>query len=227
MDISADSQTQYDIWNAANGCVGRNSSCSAVPSMNAGPHANMHEAARGLALALRDWHYPGYPLPEIDDTIEARPQISQWHRDAIEHTYGIRSPLPDSMMTDSHLYFMFPQSAFWLCESLPFTYCFTPHATDPQQSYFDVRMLLPCPAGKPRPPSAPVIEVGPDERVFDKAPAFGFLGYVFDQDMSNMPLIQRGVRSAAAAHKRSNLGLYQEMIIQHWNALIDRCLNNN
>jgi hypothetical protein len=125
-------------------------------------------------------------------------------------------------MIDSLLYFMFPHCTFWLSESLPFTYQFTPHATDPNQSYFEVRMLLPCTRGKPPPPSAPTVFVGPDESVAARAPDFHILGYVFDQDMSNMPLIQRGARAADPARHHTELGQYQEMLVQYWNELFDR-----
>jgi phenylpropionate dioxygenase-like ring-hydroxylating dioxygenase large terminal subunit len=220
--FSGDSQTQYDIWTSANGAVGRNASPGAMPSLHAGPEATVLAAAEMFAKALRDWHYPQLELPNLDPGGDLRAQVADWHSDAIERTYGRRPDLPNAMMLDSLLYFMFPHCAFWLCETLPFTYQFTPHPTDPGQSYFDVRMLLPCPAGKPRPPSSPAIEIGPDERVMDKAPAFHFLGFVFDQDMSNMPLIQKGVRAANPLHHHSLLGRYQEILIQHWNQLIDR-----
>jgi len=224
LDYGADSQVQYDIWTSPGGSVGRNAQPTTVPSMLARPEANMHDGAAAFALALRDWHYPGYPLPTIDRNQDARRQAADWHRAAIEYTYGVKMDMPDSFYLDSSLYFVFPHCCFWLCESLPFTYQFTPHATDPEQSYFEVRMLLPCPAGKPRPPSAPVVEVSADEKIHDRAPAFSFLGYIFEQDMSNMPLIQRGAHAAARAHRHTNLGRYQEFLIQHWNAVIDHCM---
>jgi phenylpropionate dioxygenase-like ring-hydroxylating dioxygenase large terminal subunit len=220
--FSGDAQTQYDIWPSQNGAVGRNASPGALPSMHAGPEATVLEAAQMFAKALRDWHYPNLELPNLNTDSDPRAQAAAWHRECIERTYGVQSNLPNAMMLDSLLYFMFPQSGFWLCESLPFSYQFTPHATDPGQSYFDVRMLLPCPKGQPRPPSSPAIEISPDETVYEKAPAFHFLGFVFDQDMSNMPLIQKGVRAADPTLHHSHLGRYQEMLVQHWNKLIDQ-----
>lgn len=219
---NGDSQTQYDIWSSAHGCVGRNATPSAVPSMHAGPDATPHAAAEVFAQSMRDWHYPGEELPKLDPNRDPRVQVAQWHREAMEHTYGHRVTLPDAVMIDSLLYFVFPHSTFWLSESLPFTYQFTPHPTDPEQSFFEVRMLLPCPKDQPRPPSAPVIEIAPDETVYAKAPGFHILGFVFDQDMSNMPLIQKGARAADPACHHTQLGRYQEMLVQHWNALIDR-----
>ena len=222
---NGDSQTQYDLWKGKHGLVGRNATPSAVPSMHAASDATPHKAAEVYMSGMRDWHYPGEPLPQLDPKADPRLQAAAWHREVMQRAYGRAIDLPDAVMIDSLLYFMFPHCTFWLSESLPFTYQFTPHATDPQKSYFEVRMLLPLPEGQPRPPSSPAIEVSPDERVMDKAPAFNILGYVFDQDMSNMPLIQKGVRAADPKCHHSQLGRYQEFLVQAWNKAFDQCMS--
>jgi hypothetical protein len=125
-------------------------------------------------------------------------------------------------MLDSVLYFMFPHFCVWLSESVPFVYQFTPHATDPEKCYFEVRLLMPYAEGEPRPPSSPAIEVDLHESIAAKVPAFSFLAMIFDQDMSNMPLVQRGVRAADPRRNHSELGSFQESMIQHWNELLDR-----
>ena len=219
---NGDSQTQYDIWDAPRGHVGRNATPSAVPSMHAGPDASLLKAAEVFMQGMRDWHYPHEKLPTLDPNKDPRVQAAQWYRDVIERNTGRVCDVPDAVMIDSLLYFVFPHSTFWLSEALPFTYQFTPHPTDPQKSYFEVRMLLPCPKGKPRPPSAPAVEIAPDEKVMDKAPDFQILAYVFDQDMSNMPLIQKGLRAADPAQHHAHLGRYQEFLIQHWHKLFDQ-----
>lgn len=224
VDFSGDTQTQYDLWVNGKSAVARNASPGGLPSMHAGPEATVENAALMFARALRDWHYPNLDLPELDEKSDPRKQVCDWHREAIRKTYGTEWEMPDAFLLDSMLYFMFPQCGFWACETLPFSYQFTPHPSNPNESYFEVRMLLPCPMGKPRPPSSPLIEIGPDESVFEKAKEFGFLGFVFDQDMSNMPLIQKGVRAADPLANYTNLGYYQEIIIQQWNTMIDQYL---
>ncbi len=219
---NGDSQTQYDIWSSKHGHVGRNATPSAVPSMHAAPEATAHEAAMVYATGMRDWHYPNEKLPTLDPNRDPRVQVAAWHREVMQRAYGRPVSLPDGVMIDSLLYFMFPHCTFWLSEALPFTYQFTPHATDPGKSYFEVRMLLPWPEGQERPPSSPAIEVAPDERLTDRAPAFHILGYVFDQDMSNMPLIQKGAQAADPARHHTQLGRYQEFLVQYWNHLFDR-----
>lgn len=214
-------QGQYDIWHYANGDVARQAVPGSVPSIDADATATSHAAAAALAEVLIAWHYPDAARPELVEEEDARSQIAAWHRSAWTGKYGRPNNSTDALMLDNVLYFMFPNQAFWLSETIPWTYQFLPHETDPEKSYFEVRLLLPVAEGEPRPPSAPVIDIGIDEKIVDKAPGMSFLGYVLDQDMSNMPLVQQGMKSADPACAHSQLSTYQESFIQHWNALID------
>jgi len=85
-----------------------------------------------------------------------------------------------------------------------------------------VRLLMPYAEGSPRPPSAPIDQVGIDESIAAKSPGFSFLGMIFDQDMSNMPLVQKGVKAADPAHHHTVLGTFQESLIQYWHQLYDQ-----
>ncbi len=223
--FAADTQSQYDIWSSAHGQVGRLASPNAMPSTNAAPEATQLGAAQMFLQVLRDWHFPDAVLPQLDPSGDLRAQTAQWQREAMTRAYGFRPELPDALMLDTVLYFMFPQSGYWLSESIPFSYSFTPHKTDPGLSYFEVRMLLPKPQGKPCPPAAPLIEIGADESIAAKSTGFGFLSFVFDQDMSNLSRVQKGVQAADPACHHSILGTYQETIIQHWNEVLDRYHN--
>lgn len=220
--FNGDSQTQYDIFKTPIGAVGRESVPSAVPSMHAPADATPLAAAMVFAEVAKAWHYPEAELPQIDPNGDVRAQIGKWARDAYELTYGRPNTQPDAVMLDSTLYFLFPQFCIWLAEAVPFVYQFFPHESDPEMSYFDVRLLVPYAEGQERPPAAPPVEVGPDESIFEKVPAFGFLGMIFDQDMGNVPLVQRGMKAADPAHPHSHLGAYQEALMQTWHELLDR-----
>jgi phenylpropionate dioxygenase-like ring-hydroxylating dioxygenase large terminal subunit len=220
--FNGDSQSYYDIWTTPQGAVGRESVPSGVPSMHAGPEATAVSAAEVFAQVQKMWHYPDAELPVIDPKKDVRAQIGAWHRKVYEQTYGRRYDAPDTVMLDSNLYFMFPQFCIWLSEAVPFSYQFTPHPTDPEKCYFDVRLLRPCVEGKPRPPAAPVVEVGIDESIAKLATGFSFLGMIFDQDMRNLPRVQRGMRAADPARHYETLGTFQESLIQHWHELMDR-----
>lgn len=224
VDYNGDSQSQYDIWEDGIAHVGRQITPSAVPSMHAGPHATMRSAAEAFAYYIQATYFPDAPLPVIDPDRPARPQVAAWYRDLETARLGRPCTLPDALLMDSPLYFLFPHTTFWLTESLPYYYRFLPHETDPEMSYFEVRMLRHHPEGTPRPAPSPRIEIGADEKIADHAQAFGFLSIVFDQDMDNVPLVQRGMRSADPARAYAVLGDYQEFIVQHWHAIMDRMI---
>jgi len=219
--FTGDSQSQYDIFTTPNGAIGREAVPSVVPSMHADASATTVAAGLAAAQAVGTWHYPDFPMPELDPAGDIRAQVGAWAREAYRRAYGRNTDAPDAVLLDSTLYFMYPQACFWMAESVPFVYQFTPHATDPNLSYFDVRMLVPYAEGQERPPSSPPIEIGLGEKIIEKAPAFQFLAYIFDQDMSNMPLVQQGIKAADPWHFHSRLGAYQESLIQHWHELFD------
>ena len=222
--FNGDSQSQYDIFTTSMGAIGREAVPSGVPSMHADSSATPAAAAMVFAEVARAWHYPTAELPSIDPAGDVRAQLGKWARHAYELTYGRPMNQPDAVMLDSTLYFMYPQFTIWLSEAVPFVYQFLPHESDPNYSYFDVRLLTPYAEGQPRPPAAPMIEIGEDESIFEKAPGFGFLGMIFDQDMGNLPLVQKGLKAADPAHPCARLGAYQEGLIQHWHELYDRDL---
>lgn len=221
--FTGDSQSRYDIFDDGVSHVGRQITPSAVPSMHAGPQETMFSAAAAFLHFIKMWHYPEAELPVLDPQRDAREQFAQWFRDLETRRLGRECCLTDAALVDSSLYFLFPNTTFWMCESIPFFYSFTPHESDPTRSYFEVRLLK-------RPPARqvhvvpPRIEIGPDTKIEDAAPAFGPLSVVFDQDMSNLPLVQRGVQSASPHRPYATLGNYQEFIIQHWHTLLDRLM---
>jgi phenylpropionate dioxygenase-like ring-hydroxylating dioxygenase large terminal subunit len=224
LPFNGDSQTQYDIYRSETAHIGRQIVPSAIPSMHAPATATNIEATLASAMLAKGWHYPDFPMMEIDPSRPLRAQLGDWMRAAYADKYKRETTAPDGIMMDSTLYFMFPNFAVWLSELVPFVYRFTPHATDPEMSYFEVRLLMPYPEGEAPPPSSPVVEVGIGESIMEKVPDFNFLALIFDQDMGNMPLVQAGVKAASPARHHTQLGTYQEIIIQHWHEVIDEYL---
>ena len=222
MPFNGDSQSQYEVWASDGGNVGRLVTPAAVPSMLAPDDASPFVAAMASAQIIGAWHYPGSDLPQFDPAQDLRAQLGVWHRSVYAEKYGRPSQMPDAVMIDSTLYHLYPNMTLWLSEFIPFAYQFLPHESDPELSYFDVRMLMPVAEGVDAPAPSPRIDLDSKDDVAEHAPAFQFLATVFDQDMHNLPLIQRGIRSADPAREHSVLGRYQEMIIQHWNDLHDR-----
>jgi phenylpropionate dioxygenase-like ring-hydroxylating dioxygenase large terminal subunit len=222
LPFSGDSQSKYDIWKAGNGHVGRTATPAAIASMSAGPDASRINASVAFTHNLKAWRHHNAVVPELDPTIDLRAQLAQWHRGLIEKDYGITVSAPDAIMVDSLLYYMFPNMIFWLSETVPFVYRFIPHKSDPELSYFDARMLLRYPAGTERPKAVEQVEIGTDESIFHNVPALSFTGVVLDQDMENMERVQAGARAADPERHHSQLGRYQEKIIQRWHELLDQ-----
>jgi phenylpropionate dioxygenase-like ring-hydroxylating dioxygenase large terminal subunit len=224
LPFSGDTQSKYDIFDDGVAHIGRQITPSGIPSMHSPPSVSPADAILGAAQFVRDMHYPNAELPKLDATKPVRPQVAEWYRKLETERLGRPCTLPDALLIDSTLYFVFPHTTFWLSESLPFFYRFMPHESDPEMSYFEVRMLKHYPSGTERPPASPMIDIGPDEWVNNKAPAFGFLAAVFDQDLENLPMIHEGVRSADPQRHYAQLGDYQEFIVKRWHEIIDEML---
>jgi len=127
-------------------------------------------------------------------------------------------------MIDSIQYYMFPNFCPWYGEGLPLVYQFLPYGENPEESVMNVRLTMPLPGGgAPPPPSAPIRRIGFDE-AFDAVPEIGLLAHIFDQDMSNLPRLQAGMKSATHGNEFANLGQYQEQRIQHFHTVLDHCL---
>jgi len=222
MAFAGEGQSQYDIWPTGAGAIGRAVTPNGIPSIYADDDITEVDSAFGMLKAIRDWHYPDVEMPEPDNNRPGREQAADWLRRAWESTYKRSNPAPDSVFLDSCLYFLYPHFCIWLSEATPLTYQFLPHETDPNLSYFDVRLLVPWPAGEERPSSALPKEIGADETVSHEAPEFKMLAYIFDQDMSNLPRVQRGLRAVNPKAPYLRLGRYQESLIQHWHELMDK-----
>ena len=85
----------------------------------------------------------------------------------------------------------------------------------------EVILLEPVPADGERPPPVPMHMLGPDEAWTD-APELGGLAPIFEQDWSNIPFVQRGLR--ASVRPEITIGRYQEVRIRHLHRTLDRYL---
>lgn len=222
--LIGDTQSEYGIWKSGprQAGVGRVVTPSGVPSMNAGPESTMVTAANLWIQSISAFLYPGEEAIEIDPSGDTRKQMADWHRAMQLKHYNRVVESADTVMTDVDVYFLFPNTLLHLSEMLPYAYNFTPHPTDPEMCYMDLRLMPPCPVGKPRPVAAEPVELGPDDRVPEKVPQLGFQAVVLQQDIDNMERIQRGVKAADPRAHYQHLGLYQEAIIRHWHETYDQ-----
>ena len=72
--------------------------------------------------------------------------------------------------------------------------------------------------GEERPPAAPIHWLGPDDDWGD-APQLGMLAKVFNQDVYNMPRVQKGLRTMKQPHVI--FADYGESKLRHFHALLE------
>jgi phenylpropionate dioxygenase-like ring-hydroxylating dioxygenase large terminal subunit len=225
LSFTGDASTQYDIWENGISHISRLITPLGIPSPHLGNHASVEAAANNtfaaFALAM-----PGVEVPKYDPNspLSPRVQIATWRRQMMAAGLGRdMSAWPDTTLLDSIQYYSFPNFCPWYGEGLPLTYQFLPYGTDPNESIMDLRLTAPLPGGGVRPPSAPIIELDFDQP-FSDCPAMGLLSRIFDQDMGNLPLVQAGMKAAAADRAYTTLGRYQEQRIAHFHEVLDRTL---
>ena len=134
------------------------------------------------------------------------------------HDYAATS---DAEMMDALLYNLFPNISIWAGEGSKLTYRWRPNGLDPDSGIMDIMMHARIPKGQSRPKPAPPVELGFDDMLCDFAPPeLAGLAAVFDQDFSNLPHVQTGLK--ASGNGLVHFGKYTEMRIRHLHHMIDR-----
>ena len=114
--------------------------------------------------------------------------------------------MSDAEMMDSLDYTIFPNFHPWGAFNR-IVYRFRPNGDDHRTAIMEVLFLSPFKSGEEKPRPAPVHWLEQHE-TFSDAPELGMLGKIFDQDLFNMPNMQRGLE---ATYKPGvTLGNYQE-----------------
>ena len=226
MPFTGDASTQYDCWESPASHISRLITPLGIPSPHLGDAASIAAAADAtfqvFALGM-----PGVTPPRYDPAspLSPRAQVAAWRRQMMAAGLGRDfSSWPDAALLDSVEYHMFPNFCPWYADGLPLTYQFLPYGSDPNESVMNIRFLVPLPGGgAPRPPSAPIIQLGFDDS-FHAARDIGLVALIFDQDMSNLPRVQAGMKAAAPGFDRLTLGRYQEQRITYFHEVLDRLL---
>jgi len=226
LTYNGDTTTRYDIWDDGKTQVSRLITPAAVPSGHLGDGGSRLQAARD-ALQTFAMPFPGVTLPEITSGTTGRAEVAEWRRQMMGQAFGVDfSHCSDSYMLDATQYFMFPNFWPWFGEGLPLTYQFTPYGSDPNECVMEVRLTLPVPPSGPRPPAAELIDLDFDTPC-SSVPALGIMASVFDQDFSNLPQVQIGLRSTRDGSATVTLGRYQESRIQAFHDMLDRKIAGN
>jgi phenylpropionate dioxygenase-like ring-hydroxylating dioxygenase large terminal subunit len=151
----------------------------------------------------------------------ARAAVADVFRTAMSRQYGVDlDAVSDSEILDAHLYHLFPAFAPWAGAGQPLTYRWRPGPT-PDTSYMDVLRLAPVPAGGERPDPSPTQRLTLTQS-WREAEGMGALAEVFEQDMSNLPRVQAGLKSRGKAGV--SFGNYQEARLRLFHRHIDECI---
>lgn len=210
-----DAYSQYDIWPDRRHFT-RMISPRGLPSPHLGrPMTESEVFAAGAAgmTGVEDG------LPE---GLTARQAMGDLKRQALARDLGIDTEgLTDCEVLDTIQYHVFPNLVFWTGWGSFLVYRFRPEATDPETSIMEVFFLTPHGGDRAletvRKPTC--IDY---EESYTRAPELGRYGDVFDEDLSNMPYVQRGLH--AFEGEGLNLANYEEARIRYFHQLLDRYL---
>ncbi len=129
-----------------------------------------------------------------------------------------------SELMDSTLYLLFPNFAPWAGYSTCITYRHRPNGDDVNSCIMDIYLLTRYPEGEEPPADAPTRRLAIDEPFSSAADIMGEgLARVFDQDGSNLPQVQKGLR--ASKKGKVTLANYQEVRIRHFHQTLDKYLS--
>ena len=150
------------------------------------------------------------------DPLYARKLLAEANRQGFSdnegHDYSDKS---DAEMLDNFTYNIFPNFAPWGGFMPALLYRWLPGDT-PDWCVMEIRLLARTPTGQKRPRAVERVYI-PDDQPFSWANNImgeGLAG-VFDQDMSNLPHVQTGMK--ASANGVMELGAYQDSRVRHFN----------
>lgn len=215
-----DVNSQYD---SLTDDVTRQFSAQLIPSPFAGRHYEEEEiVSTMLGVGSRLKGAVGDAAMAIPEGSTARQHVSQIMRGILNAEDGFDyDSFADAEMVDALLYNVFPHLSFWGGAMPSLNYVWRPNGLDPTTSIMDVYMLRRSPAsGRPAP--AQRTDVPITESFTEASERSGMspgLAKILDQDMTNLPEVQRGIMASATGVVE--MGAYTEMRLRHLHAKID------
>ena len=159
--------------------------------------------------------------PEVPDGQNLRQVAAEGARESYRGVLGdLMNNVSDAELLDSIYLTVFPNFHPWGAFHR-IVYRFRPNGDNPEECIMECMYLAPSPAGEKRPPAAPIHYLGPDDDWVD-ADELGMLAKVFNQDVVNMPEVQRGLKTMA--NPQVIFANYGETKIRHFHMLKDKWL---
>jgi nitrite reductase/ring-hydroxylating ferredoxin subunit len=153
----------------------------------------------------------------------ARIVMARFLRKALGEKYRTDlSRFSDSEMIDTIEYHIFPNMVLFPGLSLPMVYRFRPIGNSVDRTLFEILFLRPKPDNGAAPEPAEPFRIAENES-YAVAPGMDpGMAAVYDQDTANLRAQQQGFQ--ASARGTQTLGNYQEVLIRHFEQVIDKYL---
>ena len=215
MPATADANTQYDVDPSLN--FNRMITAMGVAS----PHLGDNVPEQTIVDAMTGRSRLGIELGGLDvpEGSTARTFLAALRRKEVGERLNLDySDATDSEMLDAIQYWVFPNYFPWGGAAQNIIYRFRPDGNNPDSCIMEVMYIADYDHSKPRPAPAPYRFLSDDEPWIDADPQIGGLASVFEQDVSNMPRVHKGLKSLK---KGVTLANYQESRIRHLHHKID------
>ncbi|MCY1429682.1 hypothetical protein D9M71_456090 [compost metagenome] len=161
----------------------------------------------------------GHVLPE---GVTTRQYIGELNRKIFSEAAGVDlSHATLAELQDAILYSVFPNSQVWAGYFGNIVYRAIPDGDNHESCLFDVWLLGRHREGEARPAGARLTRLE-DHQDFCEAPELGALGPVFDQDLSNLDAMTKGLKASKKGFV--SLASYQESRIRHHHETLDKYL---
>ena len=161
------------------------------------------------------------PLPSPaapSEGVNLRAAMAGPSREALRPILGDRvDQVPDAEFVDSIYFTLFPNFNPWGSFNR-IVYRFRPNGSKPEECIHECMYFAPAPDGEKRPPAAPIHWLGPDDD-WTEAPELGMLAKVFNQDVYNLPRVQKGLHTLK--HPSVIFADYGESKPRHFHKLLD------
>ena len=164
---------------------------------------------------------PLSPKPSVPPGKNLRQVVAEPIREALRKDLGDRmDQVSDAELLDSVYMTVFPNFHPWGSFN-QIVYRFRPNGDNPDECIMECLYMKPTPDGEARQPAPPIHELGPDDD-WVEAPELGMLAKVFNQDVVNMPEVQKGLK--AMKNPEIIFANYGETKPRHFHMLLEKWL---
>ena len=211
MPSTGDTNTQYDV-SAETPHYNRMITAMGTPSPHLADNVDPDAIIRSMTRAE-----DGLKVPE---GMTAREFAARMRRQMLEKRTGNDySDATCSELVDAIQYHVFPNFFPWGGVGDNLIFRFRPWG-GPDRALMEVMYLSPCPQDKPRPKPAKMRLLAPDEDWLEALDELGPVAAIFHQDMANMPIVQRGLKTMKTP--RLTIANYQESRIRHLHRTLEK-----